>query len=50
MKTREDYITHLMMMYQKDKNYAICALAQYVAWLPHFDLDTGVRDARRAAK
>jgi len=48
--TRDQLITHLIMMYQKDPKYAISALAQYVEWLPHFDLDAGVREAMRAAK
>ena len=48
--TRDQLITHLIMMYQKDKTYAKYALAQYVEWNPHMDLDAGVRDAMRAAK
>ena len=50
MLTRDQLITHVLQMKQKDETYARWALANYVALLPWLDLNAGVRDALKGAK
>jgi len=47
---RDQLITHILNMKQKDEVYARWALANYVSLLPWLDLNAGVRDAMRASK
>ena len=50
MLTRDQLITHILNMKQKDEVYARWALANYVSLLPWLDLNNGVKEAMRVAK